>query len=105
MWNKKMDFIKSMRIILFVTLGISVIWNILCLSGFLPLKSYTIAYIFILIPCFIIIFRSLFFRNKDIATYIGDANQKEKVQTSILICLTVVWVITLIACLVLRIKS
>ena len=105
MWKKKMNFIKSMRIILFVTLGISVIWNILCLSGFLPLKSYTTAYIFILIPCIIIILRSLFFRNKDIATYIGDVNQKEKVQASILLCLTVVWVITVIACLVLRIKS
>lgn len=100
MSQKGISFIKSMRIVIFAALSISVIWNTLCLLGFLPLKSYTVTYTFVLIPSIIINFHSLFFRNKDVATYIVDANQKEKVQAIILGCLIVVWVITIIACLI-----
>ncbi len=100
MKKKERSFIKSMRIVLFVTVGISIIWNILCLLGVLPLESYTATYAFVWIPTTIINFRSLFFQTKDISTYIGDANQKEKVQVSILMCLIAAWAITIIACMV-----
>jgi hypothetical protein len=98
--NKEINFIKYMGMILLVTLGISVTWNILCILGFLPLKSYNVTYVFVLIPSILIILRTLLFQTKDTTTYILNVKNKGKVPAIICICLSVFWVITLIACLV-----
>ena len=92
------NFIKIMRIILFAVIGISLLWNILCLSGILPLKYYTATFAFVMIPSVVICFRTLFFRAEDVVAYIGEASKGDRVQAVILLCLIVTWVITIIAC-------
>lgn len=97
---RKVSFIKTMRVILLIVLTISVIWNTFCFLGVLPLKLYTVTYLFVCIPFAIISFRSFLFQTRNVSNYIGDLNPSEKIQSSVIACLTVLWIATAIVCLV-----
>ncbi|WP_234123902.1 hypothetical protein [Clostridium hydrogenum] len=100
--KNRVSFIKFMRAALFVVLGISIIWDILCIFSVLPLKYYTITYVFVLIPSAIISFRSLFFQTRDISVYIGEAAQKEKAKAAIMVFMIFIWIVLMGICIYYR---
>lgn len=95
--------IKIKRVIFTTAIVVGVIWNVLCLLKLLPLEKWSfslaivgIGSLFTLIPLLF----SVAFQKDEKSKYMADLEKRERIYAGITIGSTVVWTVTIVACLV-----
>jgi hypothetical protein len=96
--------IRTKRILMLLLLAAGIIWNYLCILNIFPLSLFTVSTVAIGGYSFIIIFIPLLFpgitQTREKSTYIHNLTKREKQMSYATICLALVWIVTLIACIV-----
>ena len=96
--------IRTKRILMLLLLVAGIIWNCLCILNIFPPDLFTVSAVAVGGYSFIIIFIPLLFpgitQTRKKSTYIHDLTQREKQMSYATICLALVWIVTLIACIV-----
>ncbi len=96
--------IKNKRMLMLLLLASGIIWNNLCILNIFPLSLFTGSAVVIGGYSFIIIFIPLLFpgitQSREKSAYIHGLTKREKQMSYATIFLALVWVVTLIACIV-----
>lgn len=96
--------IKTKRLLMLLLLLIGIVWNCLCIFNIIPLNLFIVSAVAIVGYSFIINFKPLLFsgitHTREKSTYIHDLTKGEKQISYAAICLALVWIVTLIACIV-----
>lgn len=95
--------IKTKRIIMILILFIGIVWNTLCLIKVLNYDMYIYSVFTIGGYSTIVSFSRLFFPSieGEKSNYIKELTQKEKKSAVIAIILIIIWIVTLIPCILL----
>ena len=96
--------INTKRILMLLFLVAAIIWNCLCILNVLPLSLFTVSAVAVGGYSFMIIFIPLLFpaiaQTQEKSTYIQDLAKREKQMSFATICLALIWIVTLIICIV-----
>lgn len=97
--------IKTKRIIMILILFLGIFWNILCLTKVLDYSMYIFSVFIIGGHSIIVSFSRLFFPNieGEKSNYIKELTQREKRSAAIAVILIIIWISTLIPCIILSI--